>query len=221
MDGHPLASIPQLTLHEGVNRDEIQPLKIVEDFLSTLERYVKDAKATNISELLIDDCWWRDLLGLSWDITTKQGLESIAEYLKISISGLKQLKAVKSGGLAATLVDVGGIIWVLGGFIFENIHGSGRGLVRLANVGTSRWKAWTVFTQLERLKNQDELDRQKTLPDQTRLATAIKKNETHDLQVLVVGAGTLSNPDTLWSLPLTSPLGNPGWRWELSSRTWA
>ncbi|EXJ73513.1 uncharacterized protein A1O5_03274 [Cladophialophora psammophila CBS 110553] len=190
MDGHPLAPIPPLTLQDGVNRDDINAGDIVADWLAALEKRPKNGRSTDLSDLFIDDSWWRDFTGLSWDIVTKHGLEDVAEYLTTSTTGFGQLTAIKAGGLQASFVDMNGFIWIHGGFTFQTADGSGTGLVRLINVGTSRWKAWIVFTQLERLNSQDELDKQRLRQSytQTRVANGVN-GEKDDLQVLVIGAG--------------------------------
>ncbi|KIW28125.1 uncharacterized protein PV07_07807 [Cladophialophora immunda] len=191
MDGHPLASIPPLTLHAGVNRDQINAGDIVADWLAALEKRPKNGLSTDLSDLFIDDSWWRDFAGLSWDIVTKHSLEDVAEYLTSSTTGFGQLTAIKTGGLQASLVDMHGSIWIQGGFTFRTSDGSGTGLVRLINVDKFQWKAWIVFTQLERLNNQDELDSQRLRQSytQSRLANGVNGEKKDDLQVLIVGAG--------------------------------
>ncbi|KIY03005.1 uncharacterized protein Z520_01471 [Fonsecaea multimorphosa CBS 102226] len=191
MDGHPLASIPPLKLHDGVNRDEINASDIVADWLAALEKRPKNGLSTDLSDLFIDDCWWRDFTALSWDIVAKHGLEDVAEYLTSSTTGFGQLTAIKTGGLQASLVDMHGAIWIQGGFTFQTSDGSGTGLVRLINVDKSHWKAWTVFTQLERLHSQDELDKQRMRQSytQTRIANGVNGEKEGDLQVLIIGAG--------------------------------
>ncbi|OAP58466.1 hypothetical protein AYL99_07556 [Fonsecaea erecta] len=191
MDGHPLASIPPLTLHDGVNRDDVDAGDIVANWLAALEKRPKNGLSTDLSDLFIDDSWWRDFTGLSWDIATKNGLKDVAEYLTSSTTGFGQLTAIKTGGLQASLVDMAGFIWVQGGFTFRTRDGSGTGLVRLINVDKFHWKAWTVFTQLERLNSQDELDKQRLQQSytQTRLANGVNGEKKDDLKVLIVGAG--------------------------------
>jgi len=88
-----------------------------------------------------------------------------------------------------------GMIWVQGGFTFKTRDGSGKGLVRLINTGKTQWKAWTVYTQLERLNNQDEIDRQKLEQEstQTRISNGVKGDKNEEPQVLIIGAGMISS----------------------------
>ena len=74
---------------------------------------------------------------------------------------------------------MGGLIWIESGFTFDTKAGTGRGIVRLANVGPLQWKAWIVHTTLDELKGFPEHSPQE------------KSNgyETKDTQVLIIGAG--------------------------------
>ncbi|ETI25130.1 hypothetical protein G647_04502 [Cladophialophora carrionii CBS 160.54] len=190
MDGHPLASIPPLTLQEDVNRHDINPGDIVSNWLAALDKRPQNGLSTDLPDLFIEDSWWRDFVGLSWDIATKHGLGSIGEYLNTSTTGFGNLEVTKAGGLQPALVDMHGMIWVQGGFTFKTRDGSGQGLVRLINVSKTQWKAWTVFTQLERLNSQDEIDRQRLRQDytQTRLSNGVNGGK-EEPQVLIIGAG--------------------------------
>ncbi|KAJ9611204.1 hypothetical protein H2200_004387 [Cladophialophora chaetospira] len=191
MEGFPLASIPPLTLQKGTVRDEIDANDIVSSWLAALDKQPKNGLSTNISDLFIQDSWWRDLVGVSWDIAAKNGIESIKQYLKSSTTGFGQLEAVKDGGLQSTLMDMYGMIWVQGGFTFKTRDGSGKGFVRLINVGEKQWKAWTVFTQLEKLNNQDEIDKRRLKQDytQTQLFNPLNGEKNVEPQVLIIGAG--------------------------------
>ncbi|KID93208.1 Monooxygenase, partial [Metarhizium majus ARSEF 297] len=70
MDGTVLPSLPELRLHTP--RDAIDAQGIVAQWLSQLQKCFKEHMYDDMSHLLIDDCWWRDILGLAWDFTTKQ-----------------------------------------------------------------------------------------------------------------------------------------------------
>lgn len=97
------------------------------------------------------------------------------------------------------MVVLPGMIWIQGGFTFKNQYGTGRGLVKLINVGTgNEWKAWTVFTQLEQLNFQGQVEQKRTLNPAAAIRQPLTngssgsgENGDDDLQVLVVGAGTL------------------------------
>lgn len=195
----PLAALPKLTLHESIDRNKVDVSKIVDDWLSSLSQRFTQCRLTNLSDLFIEESWWRDLVALSWDFTSKHGPEDISKYLGASVAGFGQLKTIQPGALQPQLVDMGGMMYIQSGFSFQTKVGSGRGLVRLANVGPEEWKAWTVLTQLERLTGQDELEMLKVKESETQAGVSNVVNgdlkpRTEDLQVLVVGAGSPAQP---------------------------
>lgn len=190
-DIYPLASIPPLVLQEGVKRDNVDPSEIVSNWLAALQKCPKNGLFTDFSHLFIEDCWWRDFIGLSWNFSTKHGVENVAEYFRSSSNGFCELEAMATGGLQPALVDMNGAIFIHGGFTFKTKDGSGTGIVRLVNVAQSQWKAWMIFTQLERLNSQDEIDekRRKQGQSQDRLPKGPNSEKKRDPPVLIVGAG--------------------------------
>lgn len=179
---NPAAPLPRLVLHQDANREAIDPGSIVKTWLENLQDKISQNQLRDVSDLFIGDCWWRDVVGLSWNITTKRGTNEICKYLQSQgiKSGFGQLRAINQGPLQPRLSDIGGLIWIESGFTFNTKAGSGRGIVRLANIGPLQWKAWIVHTNLDELKGFPE-----HLPQE-------KSNgyETKDIQVLIVGAGT-------------------------------
>jgi hypothetical protein len=181
---NPAAPLPRLVLHHDANRDSIDPSGIAKTWLENLQKKISEDKLGNVSDLFIDDCWWRDVVGLSWNITTKRGTDEISKYLQSQAakSGFGQLKAMDQGSLQPKLSDIGGLIWIESGFAFGTKAGTGRGIVRLANVRPLEWKAWMVHTNLDELNGFPEHSPQEKS----------NGNETKDIQVLIIGAGTHS-----------------------------
>ena len=196
MDGYTLATIPELSLSDGVKRDQIDPEKIFDDWLSKLGLRFSERSYGDLSDLFIDNCWWRDVLSFSWDLTSKHGQENIKTYLKSSANSLTDLSTIKLGGLKPVLIEIGPKIWIQAGFTFKNPHGEGRGVVRLASTDESTWKAWTVSTQLEQLNFQKELESKRTQhPGTTSTEVPVNGVNGHSetkkrhVQVLIIGAG--------------------------------
>jgi hypothetical protein len=186
----PLASIPALSLHDGLKPEQVDAGNIVDQWLSRLESCFQAKSFDDISSLFIEDCWWRDIVGLDWDFSTKHGQESIGTYLSTSTYHMSNLEQVKSGGLQPSLLDMDGMVWVHGGFTFKHPHGEGQGLVRLANVGPNDWKAWTVFTQLLELDFHKELKTLCGVGSITTNADGVNGSTgREELQVLIIGAG--------------------------------
>ncbi|KAI8246859.1 putative indole-3-pyruvate monooxygenase YUCCA8 [Colletotrichum sp. SAR 10_99] len=160
MDGTKLPELPDLQLQPGVTKESVDAVQITTSWLTTLSQRFAEKDFT-LSDLFIENCWWRDIVALSWDFSCKQGQAAIAAYLSSADHGLSELEPNKFGGLQPLLVDFGGQIWIQSGFTFRTPHGEGKGLLKLMNVGVGEWKAWTVFTQLERLDYQRELEKQR------------------------------------------------------------
>lgn len=175
------APLPSLVLHDDVNRDSIDPRSITKTWLENLLQRISLNQLSDVSELFIDECWWRDIIALSWNITTKCNRNEVSQYLQSQAakSGFGQFNVVDQGALQPRLSNMGGLVWIESGFTFENKVGTGRGIVRLANVGQLQWKAWIVHTNLDELKGFPE-----HLPQE-------KSNgyKLTDSQVLIIGAG--------------------------------
>jgi hypothetical protein len=175
------ASLPTLVLHDDVDRDSIDPRSITKAWLENLQQKISQDQLKDVSELFIDESWWRDIVGLSWNITTKRGANDISQYLQSQAakSGFGHFNVIDQGALQPRLSDMGGLIWIESGFTFDTKSGTGRGIVRLANVSALQWKAWIVHTNLDELKGFPEQPPQDIL----------NEDKTKDAQVLIIGAG--------------------------------
>lgn len=183
----PLAALPNLTLHPSLNPEHIDAIKIVNDWLLSLTKSLAKGQPSDIRGLFLENVsWWRDFVSFAWDIACLNGTEAIFKHLSSSETGFAEPKADQTGALQPQLADMGGLRFIQSGFSFKNNFGSGRGVLRLANVGPDDWKAWTVFTLIERLNDGEGLQSGRTSPPQT----------DSGLQVLVVGAGKLVMTNT-------------------------
>lgn len=194
----PLAAFPSLALHESVSRDDVDAPSIVNKWLSQLSQFCVQGHLDDLSTLFVEESWWRDLLGLSWDFASKHGPESIGKYISSSQAEFGHIKAVEQGALQAQLVDMGPLTLIQSGFTFKTKFGYGRGVVKLANVSPQEWKAWCVFTRLDRLATQDEPGIQKAPESQIHKnrpgrVNVDSKSKKEPLQVLIIGAGLLAS----------------------------
>ncbi len=189
MDGTVLPTLPDLKLFSL--RDKVDSDIIVTEWLTNLQACFDLRKFENLSELFIEGCWWRDILALGWDFTTKQGQENIDSYLSASKISVSDLKASSSGGLKPALIEWAGQAWVQAAFTFQTVHGKCHGLVRLENDAAMNWKAWTVFTELQELHYQRDLDvrRRQSRAAVVREPHTNGNHASEDADVLIVGAG--------------------------------
>lgn len=176
MDGTVLPTVPALTLHNGITKEQVEVEAVCERWLKRLENCFASGSFDDLAPLFIDNCWWRDIVGLSWDFTSKHGYDAITAFLTNAPNPITEVQLIRDGGLKPLLLDIGGMIWIHAAFSFKHKHGEGKGITRLIHVSGSEWKAWLVSTQLENLYVNDNPAPPNPL-------------EGGDLQVLIVGAG--------------------------------
>lgn len=116
----------------------------------------KDSRA--LSELFLENSYWRDHLCLSWDLRTLNRPESISKYVGGSYAQIK-VEIDRSSALAtphAGPIDAYGEVHGIEFFIKVTSNvGTGQGVVRLAQQENA-WKFFTVFTSLVELTGHEE-----------------------------------------------------------------
>ena len=180
------ATIPNLTLHESIDRAQVDAGSIITEWLETLEQRLSQGKVEGLQDLFLDDSWWRDIIALSWAFRLAHGPSKITQYLRETGNGngLSKLKHVEDGELAPRLIDMGPFTLIESAFSFETNSGPGRGVLRLGSVGPNTWKAWILMTWLEELKGHDEFPVMGPYRDETN-----DGEEIEEYRVVVVGAG--------------------------------
>lgn len=131
--------------------------KIVDAVNNTLAS--QDLKA--LSELFVQDGYWRDHLALSWSLRTLKGRDKILEFLidrgqpcpltKVEVDASTDFTKPQLTALAPS----GGSKGINFFIKFTTQHGSGRGVVRLVEVG-GEWKIWTFYTALGEINGHKE-----------------------------------------------------------------
>ena len=124
-----------------------------ETWLDDLRAALSTADASRVTALLAVDCWWRDLLALTWDLGTYRGSEAVAEMLgaHLAAGSIRDLSTDTEFGPRFQGDDDE----VVEGFVtFETPLGHGRGAVRLVREDGA-WVAWTVMTELDDLRGHE------------------------------------------------------------------
>lgn len=149
----PVARWPKTAETTSVDADAVAT-KIVDSINHALAN--GDTKA--IADLFLEDGYWRDHLGISWDLRTQKGPKKIAEFLadgcpleKIEIDRSSSYRAPQLGAFDGT-GDVKGIQFF---FNFSSKDGAGQGVARLAE-RDGQWKIFTFFTVLRDIKGHEE-----------------------------------------------------------------
>ena len=131
----------------------------VENWLTEFERALEHPNDRVLRPLLHTDSYWRDVLALSWNLQTLNGLEAILDELPV-LAGRTAPRHFKidPARAAPRRVKRAGTEAIEAIFSFETNDGRGHGIVRLipdADEG-HRLKAWTLLTALEELKGFEE-----------------------------------------------------------------
>lgn len=162
---------------------------------------MESADAGAVTALLDPDCWWRDLLALSWDLGTYHGTDRIAGLLDEHLKQAKvaEVRMVTEFGPRFVPED-GGPGTIEGFFTFETSGAWCRGVARIRQ-GDDGARAWTVMTGVEDLKGHERAlaGRRPTGPRHEAGATTQRnwKDKREDAQayadrepeVVVLGAG--------------------------------
>lgn len=137
--------------HQAMTKAEVTAAATFAAWLDRLTAALGAADLTATTALLARDCWWRDLLALTWDLGTYHGRENVAAMLTehLSPDSLTDIRMVTEFGPRFQGDDM-----VEGFLAFETPRGYGRGAVRLRREN-DEWVAWTVLTELDDLRGHE------------------------------------------------------------------
>ncbi|KAF2665642.1 FAD/NAD(P)-binding domain-containing protein [Microthyrium microscopicum] len=134
------------------------PQHVASEWLSKFESVVTNGDASRLGDVFHEDCWWRDLLSMSWDYHTLQGLSKVKTFAqtRMSSAGFKNFKLREQGAFTPAQAKVTDTLsWVESIFSFETSIGRGQGVLRLTPDADGAWKAYIVYTSLQELKSHE------------------------------------------------------------------
>jgi hypothetical protein len=112
-----------------------------------------------LPQLFQEESWWRDMLALDWDLRTIQNCKNIQGYIREN-QPRAQLSAFQlqyKGQFQPKLEKpVEGLSWISSMFFFKTRIGRGTGVLRLTQDDTGVWKAYSIYTSLQELKDFEE-----------------------------------------------------------------
>ena len=114
-------------------------------WLSRLENAIGKSDIESLKSLFETDCYWRDLVALTWNIKTMEGQEAIGDMVAACLPATHPRNMVLDGDAS----EADGI--TEGWFSFETDAACGVGHVRLRD-----GKAWTLLTTAQELKGFEE-----------------------------------------------------------------
>ncbi|HWO65590.1 MAG TPA: NAD(P)/FAD-dependent oxidoreductase [Umezawaea sp.] len=173
--------------------------RIAADWLAALGSALEDHDHAAAAALFAPECYWRDLLALTWDIRTFQGRAEVEAALRAAHepSGFADL-ALEDGDPVPGVIGEG-IETVEVFFTFRTTMGRGRGFARLVpDAGT--YRAFTFLTTLQELEGYPEKTGRLRPRENRRPEDHVKENwldrrirtsefRDTDPEVLVIGAG--------------------------------
>jgi putative flavoprotein involved in K+ transport len=121
------------------------PSQRASSWLAAFEKALVSGHIHQVTALFDEDCYWRDLVSFTWNISTQEGHQAIADMLSSCLTAVKPSHfALKEDATEADgVVDA----W----FTFETAVCRGLGHLRLKGD-----KAWTLLTTMTELKGFEE-----------------------------------------------------------------
>lgn len=172
-------------------------------FVEWLTRFglaVEGRSAPDVLALLTEDCYWRDLLALTWDLGTYHGEAAVEKLLAGSLDGAKSRGFTLVEAFGPRVVGPADSPTIEGFFTFETETAWCRGVAKLVNVDGG-WRASAVMTGIEDVKGHERAlgERRPIGPrhvpgassrsnwqDQRRIESAFADREP---DVVIIGAG--------------------------------
>jgi FAD binding domain len=178
-------------------------LTITERWLAQLERALSDRDGALLKMLFHADSHWRDVLALTWRITTVNGRGAIVRELRTDSQRARPVGfKIPPHRAAPRQTTRAGTESIEAIFTFETADGRGSGVVRLRaeDDNDNTPKAWTLLTALDEIKGHEEqLGRSRPQakacsrdfrgPNWFDIRRAAAEYADRDPAVLVVGGG--------------------------------
>jgi len=163
--------------------------KVAEIWLNRFNAALQSTDPVAVAALFEEDCYWRDMVALSWGLHTFSGRSAVSDRLLASAK-TEQLGDLRldRDRLPPAINERAGREVIEAVFHFNTQHGEGIGVLRLSARQPER--AWTLMTSLEKLCV-SKPQQVEFFADQNwaELRDKARDYSTRDPQVLVVGAG--------------------------------
>src|SRR6476469_1612447 len=124
------------------------PRSAVEGWLSAFEQALTAGDVEAVVELFAADCYWRDLVSFTWNITTVEGRDGVRDLLESTLARVQPSGFAVADDLGEP-AEADGVTdaWLR----FETAVGRGVGHLRLRD-----GRCWTLLTTLGELKGHEE-----------------------------------------------------------------
>ena len=130
---------------------------VAETWLGQFDRALARGDDVLLKTLFHRDSYWRDVLALTWDIRTVDGVDAILRALKAQAGRVAPSAfRIDPDRTAPRKVKRAGIEAIEAIFQFETAEGRGSGVLRLTPDADGAPKAWTLLTALDEIKGFEE-----------------------------------------------------------------
>ncbi|KIM52907.1 hypothetical protein SCLCIDRAFT_140112 [Scleroderma citrinum Foug A] len=149
----PARSLPTLQRLGSTVDPNIDVQAVVKSWFTCFADAMSSKDVAGILDLIVDDAFWRDMLALTWDFHTYEGKDSVKQFLtdqlpKFDLSAFKLREELVS--LDRPYED---LVWIQGIFNFDTTVGHATGIFRLVPLPDGSWKAHSVYTNLDDLRD--------------------------------------------------------------------
>ena len=172
-------------------------------WLAAFERTLGTSDRAAFDSLFVAECFWRDVLALSWNLQTIAGRDAVArDLIALAPKATPSNFRIAPNRAPPRWVTRAGTNTIEAIFDFETASGRGSGILRLVPDAADgdRLKAWTLLTALDELKGFEEqlgtsrprgqaYSRDFRGPNWLDLRNASRDYSDRDPVVLVVGGG--------------------------------
>jgi len=128
----------------------LSPQARVDAWLADFEAALAVRDVERVVAMFAVDCFWRDLVSFTWNITTVEGRDGVADMLharlaETSPSGFRtREEPTADGDVASAFIE------------FETAVGRGTGHLRIKTDADGKDVAWTLLTAMQELKGHEE-----------------------------------------------------------------
>jgi len=172
-------------------------IEVASAWLGEFGAALASGEAARIAPLFANECHWRDILALTWNLRTTSGAEGIAKLITETPLAPHEL-VIAPGRTPPRHVVRAGVDTVEAIFVFETSVGPCNGVVRLVFEG-GQPRAWTLMTMLDEIRGHEDpangrrwqdVDWKRNFGGENWLDRRKKAQAyaDHDPAVLVVGA---------------------------------
>lgn len=137
----------------------VEPRQVAQQWLNNLQAVLTVGDYAQVLDLFHEQAWWRDMLALDWNMRSIQSADKIKDFLS-QTQPQKQLSSFRlqhEGRFQPQLERPReNLNWISSMFFFETRVGRGTGVLRLTVDESGVWKAYSLYTSLQELKNFEE-----------------------------------------------------------------